>query len=296
MGEYQALLHLNQPQKFLASMQGTRKPILPIHSREECNLFRQLVTENVSFASAQWEIAVKIWNGYADEHKEILYKVCSTHSVCPMIYSYEVLPSWQLAEHLKIYFNGDWKSQANTKQTMAVTAKDRLPLKKALQDPSQSETAPQATESTMQLHAVAKGFVPLDPPAILFALPLPDVDMPTILAVNPDHTSTKSSASSKSTTSPTRLIETPEDSQRPIPTVETSQILSKRRAAEASTEVQPTKWKRQARSCRKCASGTECRGRKEVKYCTNKCKDCGKVDCRGRNPKKLRLPCNEGWE
>ena len=288
MAEYQALLHSNQPQKFLALMQGTRKPVLPIHSREERDLFRQLVAENISFASAQWETAMKIWNGYADEHKEISYKVCITHSVCPMIYSYEVLRSWQLVEHLKIYFNGDWKSQANTKQTMAVTAKDRLPLKKALQDPRRSETAPLATESTMQLHAVAKGFVPLDPPAILFALPLPDVDMP-------DNTITKSPALLKST-SPARLIENPEERQEPVPTVETFQILSRKRAAEASTEVQPTKRKRQARSCRKCASGTECRGRKEVKYCTNKCKDCGKVDCHGRNPKKLRLPCNEGWE
>jgi hypothetical protein len=75
MGEYQSLLHSNQPHYFLASIQGTRKPVLPIHSHEERNLFRQLIAENVAFASAQWETAVKIWNGYADEHKEISYKV-----------------------------------------------------------------------------------------------------------------------------------------------------------------------------------------------------------------------------
>ncbi|KAF8227924.1 hypothetical protein L208DRAFT_1491091, partial [Tricholoma matsutake] len=206
MGEYQALLHSNQPQKFLASMQGTQKPVLPNHSHKECNLFWQLVAENVSFASAQWEIAMKVWNRYADEHKEISYK---------------------LAEHLRMYFNGDWKSQENTKQTMAVKAKDRLPLKKALQDPSWSETAPLATESTMQLHSVAKGFFPLDPPAISFALPLPDVDMPMISTVNPNCTISKSPASSKST-SPMRLTENPKESQRPVSTVKTSQILSRK--------------------------------------------------------------------
>ncbi|KAF8238191.1 hypothetical protein L208DRAFT_1355534 [Tricholoma matsutake] len=214
MGEYQALLHLNQPQKFLASMQGTRKPILPIHSCEECNLFWQLVAENVFFC------------------------------ISPVGNSHEILPLWQLAKHLRMYFNGDWKSQTNTKQTMAVTPKDCLPLKKALQDPSRSRTVPLATESTMQLHSVMKGFFPLDPPA-------------------------------------TARCRYANNSQRPVSTVETSQILSRKRTAEASTEVQPTKRKRQARSCRKCVSGTECQGRKEVKYCTNKCKDCGKVDCRG---------------
>ena len=75
MGEYQPLLHFNQPSHFLASMQGTRKPVLPIHNSEERNLFRKLVGENVAFASAHWEAAVKIWNGYADEQKQISYKV-----------------------------------------------------------------------------------------------------------------------------------------------------------------------------------------------------------------------------
>lgn len=41
------------------------------------------------------EDAMKIWNGYVHEHKELSYK---------------------LIEDLKMYFNGDWKSQANTKQ------------------------------------------------------------------------------------------------------------------------------------------------------------------------------------
>lgn len=77
MGEYQPLLHSNQPHHFLASRQGTRKPLLPIHDSNEHNLFQQLVAENIIFMSAHWETAVKIWNGYADECKEISYKVCN---------------------------------------------------------------------------------------------------------------------------------------------------------------------------------------------------------------------------
>jgi hypothetical protein len=76
MGEYQLLLHFNQPSHFLSLMQGTCKPVLPIHNSEKCNLFHKLVGENVAFASARWEAAVKIWNGYADKQKQISYKVC----------------------------------------------------------------------------------------------------------------------------------------------------------------------------------------------------------------------------
>ena len=157
MGEYQSPLHSNQPHHFLASMQGTQKPILPIHSREERNLFQQLVAEKVGFSSAQWETAVRMWNAYADEHKEILYKVCITSLVISP-FTHENL--------VKIYFSGEWKSQANPKQTMTVTAKDHLPLKKALQDPSRSENAPPVTESSMRLHSTVKGFLPVDPPAL----------------------------------------------------------------------------------------------------------------------------------
>jgi hypothetical protein len=58
MGEYQSLLHSNQPHHFLASRQGTWKPVLPIHNSNEHNLFQKLVAKNVMFASAHWETAV----------------------------------------------------------------------------------------------------------------------------------------------------------------------------------------------------------------------------------------------
>jgi hypothetical protein len=81
MPEYQPVLHSNQPHHFLASRQGTRKPLLPIHDSNEHNLFQHLVAQNTIFTSANWETAVKIWNGYADQCKEISYKVCNVHCI-----------------------------------------------------------------------------------------------------------------------------------------------------------------------------------------------------------------------
>jgi hypothetical protein len=180
----------------------------------------------------------------------------------------------QLIEHLKGYFNGDWKTQANIKQTMAITAKDHMPLKQTLQDPNHSVIAPLTSESMIWLHSAPKGFLPIDPsPSTM------DV-YNTIL--------TLSAMPSATTLAP--------GDQASSSTVEVLHALSRKRVADVSIQVQPTKKPRQAQSCKKCASGAACHGRKEVKFCQNLCKDCRKVNCQGHNPKKLILPCNKGWE
>jgi hypothetical protein len=44
MGSFMKSLHSKQPNHFLASMQGTRKPVLPIHNPEERELFQKLMS------------------------------------------------------------------------------------------------------------------------------------------------------------------------------------------------------------------------------------------------------------
>lgn len=75
-----------QRQHFLAKMQGTHKPVLPVHSPAERDLFRQLMTTEHEFNKPNgpnWIEAVKIWNWHADRQTEITYKVYSLpyHSI-----------------------------------------------------------------------------------------------------------------------------------------------------------------------------------------------------------------------
>jgi len=62
-------------------MQGTCKPILPIHTTAEKQLFHQLITSNSAFnptsGEPKWQEAVKIWNATSDQTAEIYYKVCN---------------------------------------------------------------------------------------------------------------------------------------------------------------------------------------------------------------------------
>ncbi|KAF8057979.1 hypothetical protein FPV67DRAFT_1525179 [Lyophyllum atratum] len=264
MAEYQTVIHSNQPHHFLASMQGTRKPVLPIHNTEERALFRELMSNNMKFSmksGVDWEEAVKVWNAHADEQRDISYK---------------------LTEHLKVYYGGDWEAQVNIKQTMSITASERLPLKRSLRDPTRSTLARPAAETSLKLHSVQQGFVGLPPGGTdISSQPGPSWQPPSRVSPTSHIISTQAS------------LPYP---QRSPSTYDPTHTISLKRAADASTEVRPTKKARQKRSCRKCALGPECNGRKEVTLCNNPCKDCQEHDCRGRNPKRPSQPCHRGWE
>lgn len=64
---------------FFASVQGTRKPVLPIHNTEEKTLFHNFMTGNNGFndpvSGPNWEHAVQLWNAQADVSENIDYKV-----------------------------------------------------------------------------------------------------------------------------------------------------------------------------------------------------------------------------
>jgi hypothetical protein len=64
----------------LASLQGTRKAVLPVHNVAEKKLFRELMLGSNSFGNfsspLQVDQGVKIWNAHADTREDIYYKVC----------------------------------------------------------------------------------------------------------------------------------------------------------------------------------------------------------------------------
>jgi hypothetical protein len=80
MAEYQPAADHKQKHHFLAEMQGTRKPVLPVHSPAERNLFRQLMNTSLEFnqpdGPPNWKQAIKLWNRQADMTDGISYKVC----------------------------------------------------------------------------------------------------------------------------------------------------------------------------------------------------------------------------
>ncbi|KAF8240317.1 hypothetical protein L208DRAFT_1234018 [Tricholoma matsutake] len=140
MGSYESSFHSKQHHHFLASMQRTHKPVLPVHNSQECNLFCDFMMGNSRFndpiLGPNWEQAVRLWNNTADITDGISYK---------------------LTEQLKVYYNGDWKRNTNIKQTKSMTADVCIPLKQSLCDPRWSSAAPKAPERAQTLHSMSKG-------------------------------------------------------------------------------------------------------------------------------------------
>ncbi|KIM48833.1 hypothetical protein M413DRAFT_438009 [Hebeloma cylindrosporum] len=69
-----------------------------------------------------------------------------------------------------------------------------------------------------------------------------------------------------------------------------SEVLARKRVADSYLERQPIKKPRKPRTCGKCGQAS-CPGKQMVSRCTNPCRDCGKVECRGRNTKFPTRPC-----
>ncbi|KAJ6447607.1 hypothetical protein C8R47DRAFT_1231364 [Mycena vitilis] len=130
MSQFESSLHSKQRHRYLAALQGTRKPVLPIHSTPEKDLFRDLMAKSPGSFSSPSSIdnMVRLWNSHADEKKDIYYK---------------------LSEQLKVYFNGNWKTNANIKQSKAMTAEARTPLNTRLRNPSRLLAAPNIPSSQL---------------------------------------------------------------------------------------------------------------------------------------------------
>ncbi|CAK5267877.1 unnamed protein product, partial [Mycena citricolor] len=271
-----------QLHRHLASLQGTRKAVLPIHNEPEKLLFKTFMSGQQSFGNftsdAQVNASVRAWNIHADTDKDIHYK---------------------LPEQLKAYYNGAWKTNSNIKQTKALTSDSRRPLLAKIRDPKRLQNVPAVPETPMRLPSVPAGLLTLDSSAPVTSHSLgparfmqTGLDSATI-ADSGAAGITFAAGSSQSSAAPeqTHLSEP----NRPEHELRNShmRVLAKRKidATLAATTPAP-KPKRAKRSCRKCGQQAgDCRGAKEVRLCSRPCRDCGKVDCRGRNPKSPNVDC-----
>jgi hypothetical protein len=65
--------------QYLAQKQGVRKPALPFHTPIERSEFRRLMREDPNFTrkdgTLNIKMAVKIWNGIAEQRTDLNYKV-----------------------------------------------------------------------------------------------------------------------------------------------------------------------------------------------------------------------------
>jgi hypothetical protein len=78
MAQFEPSLHSKQRHRYLAALQGTRKPVLPVHSTTEKELFRDLMAKNpaASFSTpSNIDNFVRLWNSHAGQDKDISYKV-----------------------------------------------------------------------------------------------------------------------------------------------------------------------------------------------------------------------------
>ncbi|KAG6894813.1 hypothetical protein C0992_004515, partial [Termitomyces sp. T32_za158] len=129
-----------QKQAYLAKMQGTRRPILPINTIAERKLFNRLMRECDDFHSSTISIklsAVKIWNRYAETEEDIYYK---------------------LEEHLTLHFKGNWRDVANSIQSVCQALASINPLQKRLCNPGRSQEIINIPAATMSVHSVTQGF------------------------------------------------------------------------------------------------------------------------------------------
>ncbi|KAJ3840970.1 hypothetical protein F5878DRAFT_672230, partial [Lentinula raphanica] len=239
--------------------------ILPIPEK-----IRHLVLTNTGSSEPRWDNIVLAWNTVANNEKEVSYKII---------------------EHLRLYYNGEWKSLANIKQTLAQTADDRKRAKKHIHDPLRTKPLPVAPEAPLSLHHVPAGLRSLESTPLPHPNPLTP---PTITQTDaedlhrqplqPEPNSNPIAASASSSSS---------SSQDPPPCSVSTVIeqLAGNRVHANATLPAPRPKQRQVRRCKKCTRGELCNGRSNVKLCMNPCRDCGKVECEGRDSKRLNSPC-----
>ncbi|KAF6749915.1 hypothetical protein DFP72DRAFT_818260, partial [Ephemerocybe angulata] len=127
---------------FLAESQGTRKAILPVHTRAEIDLFHTLMREDSNFdaknSGTKWKGAVRVWNTrYADGNPEIFYK---------------------LSEHMNSHL-ADWKTKLNTKQSKSASARTIQPVHVEMTDLDLTLDAPPVQARPRELHSVPSGLL-----------------------------------------------------------------------------------------------------------------------------------------
>ncbi|KAG6818637.1 hypothetical protein H0H93_003273 [Arthromyces matolae] len=129
-----------QKQVYLAKMQGTCRPILPVHTAAEKKYFNKAMRDLVEFQTSTTKIkpsAVKIWNQQAEREDDIYYK---------------------LEEHLTTYLNGKWQDNANSKESICQAIAVTEPLTKRLQNPARTREIINTSAMKPSTLQVTQGF------------------------------------------------------------------------------------------------------------------------------------------
>lgn len=173
----------------------------------------------------------------------------------------------------------------NVKESLSLTYPARKTLTITLNDPARSAAAPSLPKKSCRPATVAMGLrVPVATPshtapvAVAPSLSIPTLPIASTSQVNP------------------QAFQTPESA------ISTTDQLSRERVITDVSRSVPTQPKkkpksdkpREGRTCRRCGIRT-CPGKKSVDSCKNPCRDCGKMDCLGRNPKRPKRTCSTAW-
>ncbi|KAJ7742021.1 hypothetical protein B0H16DRAFT_1861405 [Mycena metata] len=129
-----------QKQAYLAKMQGTRRPVLPVHTIAEKQLFAELMRTSPTFQKCSTSMSIaaaEIWNRRAENADDIYYK---------------------LEEQLTAYLNGPYKDSANIRQSCAQERGQTESLQRDLQDPQRVKKIVVTTSGPLVPHQVTTGF------------------------------------------------------------------------------------------------------------------------------------------
>ncbi|KIK52649.1 hypothetical protein GYMLUDRAFT_179947, partial [Collybiopsis luxurians FD-317 M1] len=310
MVQYNESIHRSQTHWYVASCQQTQRPIFPIYTPHEQELFRKLISSHTGSSEPPWEQIVRSWNASANQDSMLSYK---------------------LIEHLRLYYNGTWKSVANVKQTYAETAAARKQVKQLIHDERRTQYQPSVLEAPPTLHHVTKG---LQEPQLSTLLPNSSAQTVSTIALSPSSsipailpTSARLSLTPASRASPGPSRTSLPTSRPPelsassstmhtmyqlaaqkiqiaaaIPTAQRNKKNPKRcmKCMQMNCNAQkiqiaaaiPTaqRNKKNPKRCMKCMQ-MNCNGRQNRKLCISVCGDCRRFDCQGRNSKYPNRRC-----
>ncbi|KAF9076554.1 hypothetical protein BDP27DRAFT_1357979 [Rhodocollybia butyracea] len=137
---YNSEVDAKQKQAYLARMQGTRLPVLPVHTLPEKALFNKLMRTSLTFQSCKTTVTVaatEIWNREAKKSTDIYYK---------------------LEEQLTAYLNGPYKDSTNIRQSCSQARDATAMLGRVLQDSHRSDRICIAQSGNPVPHRVTSGF------------------------------------------------------------------------------------------------------------------------------------------
>ncbi|KAJ7197452.1 hypothetical protein GGX14DRAFT_574233 [Mycena pura] len=137
-----------QKQAYLAKMQGTRKPVLPVHTLSEKQLFTELMRTVDEFQKCKTSIstpATVLWNRRAETAENIYYK---------------------LEEQLTAYLNGAYKDSANIRLSCARVHEQTAALQRELDNAQRPNHIVNTQLGKLVPLRIASGFAEDDMPDI----------------------------------------------------------------------------------------------------------------------------------